>query len=80
MAVWSKDQNQRSDGDITDDVVKAIHADAGINSDHVVVHVTNGIVTLSGRVGSWIQQRQAEDDVRTIPGVVEVHNDLQANG
>jgi hyperosmotically inducible protein len=80
MAVWSKDRNQRADGDIKDDVAKAIQSDAGINSDHVVVNVTNGTVTLTGRVGSWIQQRQAEEDAMRIPGVVEVENDLEANG
>ncbi|HET8522952.1 MAG TPA: BON domain-containing protein [Thermomicrobiales bacterium] len=80
MAFRSGDGDRRSDGDIKDDVMQTIRADAEINSDHVVINVTNGIVTLTGRVGSWIQQQRAEEHALRIPGVVEVDNDLQANG
>jgi osmotically-inducible protein OsmY len=80
MAVESRNRNQRSDGDIKDDVEKTIRADNAINSDHLFVNVTNGIVTLTGRVGAWIQLGEAENVARGIPGVVQVDNDLQANG
>ena len=44
---------------------------------NVSVNVTNGIVTLSGQVGSAENKQSAEDIARGVDGVVKVNDELQ---
>ena len=67
----------RSDSDIKHDVEAALRLDPDIGAAHIAVAVTSGVVMLTGFVRSDGQQRQAEDDVRRVPGVVGVANDIE---
>jgi osmotically-inducible protein OsmY len=67
----------RSDSDIKHDVEAALRLDPDIGAADIAVAVTSGVVMLTGFVRSDSQQRQAEDDVRRVPGVVGVANDIE---
>jgi osmotically-inducible protein OsmY len=67
----------RSDSDIKYDVEAALRLDADIGAADIAAAVTSGVVMLTGFVRNDRQQRQAEDDVRRVPGVVGVANDIE---
>jgi osmotically-inducible protein OsmY len=67
----------RSDSDIKHDVEAALRPDPYIGAADIAVAVTSGVVMLTGFVCSDSQRRQAEDDVRRVPGVVGVANDIE---
>lgn len=69
-----------SDIDIKCDVEAALRADSNIDSADIAVAMTNGVVMLSGFVRSEGQQRQVEDNVRRVPGVAGVANDIKVLG
>lgn len=46
------------------------------NPGNLFVQAKNGVVTITGTVGTYAQKRAAEDDAWTAPGVVDVVNDL----
>jgi len=46
------------------------------NPGNLFVQAKNGVVTLTGSVGTYAQKTAAEDDAWTAPGVVDVVNDL----
>lgn len=55
----------------------AILRNAQLESDSISVSVqAGGGVTLTGKVGSWAESRQAEHACWAAPGVTEVHNHL----
>lgn len=47
--------------------------------NQVVVDAESGVVTLSGTVREWRQRELAEATVRDIPGVAEVHNEIDVS-
>jgi osmotically-inducible protein OsmY len=67
----------RSDSDIKRDVEAALRLDPDIGAADIAVAVMGGVVMLTGFVRGDSQQRQAEDDVRHVPGVVGVANDIE---
>jgi osmotically-inducible protein OsmY len=67
----------RSDSDIKRDVEAALRLDPDIGAADIAVAVMGGVVMLTGFVRGDSQQRQAEDDVRRVPGVVGVANDIE---
>jgi osmotically-inducible protein OsmY len=67
----------RSDSDIKRDVEAALRLDPDIGAADIAVEVMGGVVMLTGFVRGDSQQRQAEDDVRRVPGVVGVANDIE---
>lgn len=54
----------------------AFHRHATVDSAEIKVLVKDGKVTLSGKVRSWMEWKDAEDVVWSMPGVVEVENKL----
>ena len=50
-------------------IVDELDFDPAVNSTHIGVAVENGIVTLSGHVGSYIERYAAEAAVRRVKGV-----------
>jgi len=46
------------------------------NPADVFIQVKNGVVTLTGTVGTFAQKTAADDDAWTAPGVVDVVNDV----
>jgi osmotically-inducible protein OsmY len=67
----------RSDSDIKHDVEAALRLDPDIGAADIAAAVTSGVVMLTGFVRSDSQQRQAQDDVRRVPGVVGVANEIE---
>ena len=56
---------------------EALHSRAAADSSNIAVAVTGSIVTLSGRVSSWAERKDAEEAAWSMPGVTEVRNDLK---
>jgi osmotically-inducible protein OsmY len=67
----------RSDSDIKHDVETALRLDPDLDAADIAVAITGGVVMLTGFVRSDHLQRQAEDDVLRVPGVVSVANDIK---
>jgi hypothetical protein len=67
----------RSDSDMKHDVEAALRLDPDIGAADIAVAMTSGVVMLTGSVRSDSRQRQAEGDVRRVPGVVGVANDIE---
>ncbi len=66
----------RSDVQIAGDVQQKILADANVPTKQVTVSSNNGVVTLSGSVGSEVERAAAANDAAMIDGVRTVVNNL----
>ncbi len=58
-------------------VLNALHWDYAVPRDRLEVEVENGWVTMSGMVDRPYQRACAESDVRNVPGVVGVTNQIR---
>ena len=67
----------RADSDIKRDVEDEIKYDADLHSSDIGVSAKNGVVSLTGFVGSYSQKLQAEEDAKRVSGVMGVANDIQ---
>jgi osmotically-inducible protein OsmY len=67
----------RSDSDIRRDVEDELRWDPDIDATDIAVNVSNGVVTLTGFVRSYMQKYQAETNAKRVAGVVAVANDLE---
>ena|SRR5579864_5765970 len=65
-----------SDAKITAKVKTDLYKDPDVKGTEVNVHTMNGVVQLSGFVDTEQAKERAEQIARSIPGVVDVHNDL----
>jgi osmotically-inducible protein OsmY len=65
-----------SDNQLRHDVEAELDWDARIDSRDVGVAVRNGIVSLSGHVGSYLERRAAEQAAQSVEGVKAVANDI----
>jgi hypothetical protein len=73
-------QGERAMLDIRAEVANALHWDIAIPRHRVTVDVDGGRVTLQGTV-EWAYQRSlAEADVRRVPGVTGVKNEIAVRG
>ena len=70
-------QGQPSDQELSNQIAKAIAADATLSADAVKVSVKGGVVTLSGVVGKDADRARAETLAR-VPGVSRVENNLKS--
>ena len=59
------------------EVLNALHWDLAVPRNRLKVDVEDGHVTLSGVVDLPYQRTCAEFDVRNVPGVVKVVNDIR---
>jgi osmotically-inducible protein OsmY len=66
--------NQRTDPDIAEAAVRALHWDAFVPADRIQVTVSKGWVTLKGEVDWQFQKQDAERAVRRLTGVKGVTN------
>lgn len=55
----------------------AFHRHASVDSENVSVDVSKSTVSLTGKVRSWSERKDAEDVVWAMPGVNEVENKLE---
>src|SRR5205823_7243060 len=67
---------QRSDGQIEMDVVKALDDSQALKNDLITAATIQGQVTLSGTVSSDASKQLAESIVSKVPGVTKVNNHL----
>ena len=80
-AAFAEDTSAKSDQPVSDSYittkVKAeLAKDSSTKARHIHVKTTDGIVMLSGDVGSAVEKQKAEQDASGIKGVVQVKNDL----
>ncbi|MBX6773625.1 MAG: BON domain-containing protein [Chloroflexi bacterium] len=66
----------RPDEDIRRDVESALFYDEAVSSLGITVTVQDGVVTLSGTVGSTLAKQLAIEDAWTVAGVREVRDGL----
>lgn len=66
--------------DVTMRVMNALHWDLAVPRHRVAVSVEDGWVTMSGSVDLPYQRQCAEFDVRNVPGVVGVTNQIRLPG
>jgi len=69
----------RSDAQIAGDVQSKINGDATVQSRQYTVQAANGVVTLSGSVGSDTERTAAANDAAAVEGVKTVVNNLQVS-
>jgi osmotically-inducible protein OsmY len=67
----------RPDSDIKRDVESELQWDKDLNATDIAVAGKAGVVTLAGFVRSYPQKWQAERDVKRVPGVLGVANDIE---
>jgi osmotically-inducible protein OsmY len=60
--------------DVRHRIVEAFHRNADLDARHVTAHAAGDVVTLSGRVGSWLQREIAERAAADAPGIGRVEN------
>jgi osmotically-inducible protein OsmY len=70
---------RRTDADIERDIRRALDTDPDINAARINLSVVNGIVYLRGSVPTYYQIDEAADDAWSVPGVVDVVNELTVN-
>jgi osmotically-inducible protein OsmY len=68
--------SRRTDGEIEADVRHTLDSDPDINAARITVSVVNGVVYLRGTVPTYYQIDEASDDAWSVPGVVNVVNEL----
>jgi osmotically-inducible protein OsmY len=66
----------RSESEIADDIMKAIHSQKLTDNGEINITVKDGIVTIKGTVGSYITSSNIEFIAYATPGVVAVDNQL----
>lgn len=70
---------QRSDESIREDVCHRLTQHGNVDAHDIDVSVHNCEVTLKGTVDTRQMKRMAEEASETVPGVRDVHNQLQVN-
>jgi osmotically-inducible protein OsmY len=68
--------SHRADARTEGAVLSAFIADDALSAETMHVHVSDGIVTLSGRVDFPYQREEAEEVAMAVPGVSEIRNHL----
>ncbi len=66
-----------NDAQIANDVQSKIAADGNIQNKQIGIQSTNGVVTLTGTVGSELERSAAANDASQVAGVKTVVNNLQ---
>ena len=68
---------RRNDERIKEDVCERLKASPDIDASDVEIEIKEGIITLTGEVGSRREKRAAEDALESISGVEDVTNQLK---
>jgi osmotically-inducible protein OsmY len=67
----------RSDAEILEDVRKELLWDTRVNESEIAVDVRNGVVTLTGPVGSYIERIHAVRAAHRVRGVLDVADEIE---
>lgn len=70
---------KQTDSQLQLDVMEELKWEPGVDHQRIGVSVTNGVVALSGTVGSYAQKLLAEKTVRRVRGVRAVAEELQVH-
>ncbi len=70
---------QRTDGEVAQDVSKALVVDPATDSFDLTATASNGVVTLKGTVHSWAEKELAQSVIKGVKGVKGIRNDVQVN-
>lgn len=70
-------QPKVSEIDVQERIEQAFVRSAELESDRIRVELDDGHVTLSGRVRTWAERREAEDAAWRAPGITGVTNELE---
>ena len=70
---------RRSDERMQEDINDRLTWHGQVDATDIMVEVQDGIATLTGTVNSRQEKRLAEDIVESIPGVMDVQNNLKIN-
>ncbi|MCU1284723.1 MAG: transport-associated protein [Acidobacteriales bacterium] len=68
----------RADAQVATDVQAKINSDSNVPTKAITVNANNGVVTLSGAVGSEMERQAASNDAAQVDGVKTVVNNLTA--
>jgi osmotically-inducible protein OsmY len=71
---------RRSDEAIREDVNERLTLHGSVDAGEIEVVVADSEVTLKGSVGARQERRMAEDVAGSVPGVRDVHNELEVTG
>jgi hypothetical protein len=77
LGVASGCTRARNDAQVASEVQSKINADSNVPTKQITVASSNGIVTLSGDVGSDMERQAAANDAAQVEGVKTVVNNLQ---
>jgi osmotically-inducible protein OsmY len=66
----------RTDGEIRLDVVRAMLSHLDRAAPQITVAVRQGVVTLTGTTGSWVERENAADVAKSVAGVQKVQNGI----
>lgn len=67
----------KTDRQIHEAVLQELRWDTQVDETDVGVEVDNGVVTLSGTVGSYAKKMEAQEAAHRVAGVLDVANDIQ---
>jgi osmotically-inducible protein OsmY len=67
----------KTDRQLQQDVIDELRWDVSVEAAHIGVEANEGVVTLSGRVGSYAEKFAAEDAAKRVAGVKAVAMDLE---
>lgn len=67
----------KSDSRLQQDVLDELKWEPSVNHEHIGVAATNGVVTLSGQVGSYAEKLNAEQAARRVAGVKAIAEELE---
>jgi osmotically-inducible protein OsmY len=66
-----------SDMNLRQNIIDELDFEPSVNSAHIGVAVANGVVTLSGYVGTYAEKRAAEKAVRRVKGVRAIAEEIK---
>src|ERR1044071_8628053 len=69
-----------NDAQVANQIQQKINADGNIQNKQIGVQSANGVVTLSGTVGSELERSAAANDAAQVAGVKTVVNNIDVNG
>lgn len=67
----------KTDSNLRRDIEQQLEWDPRVNAREIGIAVKDGIVTLSGHVGSYAERWAAQDAVRSIDGVKALANEIE---
>jgi len=77
MACLTMKEKMMSDKALRQDILDGLEFEPGIDAAHIGVAVADGVVTLTGYVGSYAEKTMAEHAVRRVKGVRAIAEEIE---